>query len=301
MSIVTNFDKFNVNEEEAETPVSPETPVAPETPATPVEEPAPAEDAPVAEPAVEEAPKEEVKADEPQAEEHRYNFTWYGWVPSYGDFDQDWMEIKAKSDAEAIEKLSEYKPLQYSKGGVSLDTLDGEKPKGATAGEWEVADDGTKTWKSVEVDFKDKKFVMAISSYPKDYWTNPKDNPKKMEKQDIEPFFKGEASAKPVEENIEVNDLSDAPLEAKYEKFCDKFRASGKGAKITLSDNDIIVELGFNYPDELAHVAFAIADQCGISTREISVCAESSGHKSIKICTVNGGPKNWSMLRRYGR
>ena len=297
MSIVTKFDNFNVNEEETETPAvpTPEPPAVPEAPADPTAEEPAAE-----EPKAEDTPKEEVKADEPQAEEHKYNFTWYGWVPSYGDFDQDWMEVKAKSDAEAIEKLSEYKPLQYSKGGVGLDTLDGAKPKGATAGEWEVADDGTKTWKSVEVDFKDKKFVMAVSSYPKDYWTNPKDNPKKVEKQDIEPFFTGESSTKPVEENIEVSE-TDAPLELKYEKFCEDFRSTGKGARITLSNNDIIVELGFNYPDEIAHEAFEIADQCSISSREISVCAESSGHKSIKICTVNGGPKNWSMLNRYGR
>jgi len=126
MSIVTKFDTFKVNEEDVETP-------APAPAEDPAAEPAAApEETPAEEPKAEEAPKEEVKADEPQAEEHEYYFTWYGWVPSYGDFDQDWMSVKAKSDSEAIEKLSEYKPLQYSKGGVGLDTLDGEKPKGAS-------------------------------------------------------------------------------------------------------------------------------------------------------------------------
>ena len=295
MSIVTNFDKFNVNEEEVDPTAAP----APEESPAPTETPTPAEEPVAEEPAAEEAPKEEVKADEPQAEEHDYYFTWYGWVPSYGDFDQDWMLVKAKSDAEAIEKLSEYKPLQYSKGGVGLDTLDGEKPKGASVGGWEEQEDGSKISKSFEVDFKNKKFVLNVTTYPKDHFINPKENPKKNEKQEVEPFFSGD-SAKPVEENIEVP-ATDAPLEEKFEKFCDSFRESGKGAKITLSDNDVIVELGFNYPDELAHVAFDIADQCGITSRELSVCAESSGHKSIKICTVNGGPKNWSMLNRYGR
>jgi hypothetical protein len=130
MSLVTSFDKFNVNEEEIETP----TPAPAEDP---MAEPAASEEVKVEEPAAEEAPTEEVKADEPQAEEHEYYFTWYGWVPSYGDFDQDWMSVKAKSDSEAIEKLSEYKPLQYSKGGVGLDTLDGEKPKGASVKGWD--------------------------------------------------------------------------------------------------------------------------------------------------------------------
>ena len=298
MSIVTNFDKFTVNEEENETPAVPATDAAPtEEPAK--EEAAPAEEPAAEEPKAEEAPKEEVKADEPQAEEQDYYFTWYGWVPSYGDFDQDWMLVKAKSDAEAIEKLSEYKPLQYSKGGVGLDTLNGEKPKGASVGGWEEQEDGSKISKSYEVDFKNKKFVLNVTTYPKDHFTNPKENPKKNEKQDVEPFFSGDSKPKSVEENIEFeNDLG---LDVKFEKFCDEFKSSGKGAKITLTNDDVIVELGFNYPDELAHVAFDIADQCGITSRELSVCAESSGHKSIKICTVNGGPKDWSMLNRYGR
>ena len=188
MSIVTKFDTFKVNEEDAETPAPVEAPVV-EPAAEPVAE------TPVEEPKPEEAPKEEVKADEPQAEEQEYYFTWYGWVPSYGDFDQDWMSVKAKSDAEAIEKLAEYKPLQYSKGGVGLDTLDGEKPKGATSGGWEEKEDGSKVSKSIEVDFKNKKFVLNVTTYPKDHFTNPKENPKKNEKQDIEPFFSGETKA----------------------------------------------------------------------------------------------------------
>lgn len=300
MSVVTSFDKFNVNEDEKDPQETPAPVDQPE--AAPADVPATEPESEPAEetPETAEEPKGEVKADEPQAEEHAYYFTWYGWVPSYGDFDQDWMLVKAKSDAEAIEKLSEYKPLQYAKGGVGLDTLDGEKPKGASVNGWDEQEDGSKISKSYEVDFKNKKFVLNVTTYPKDHFSDPKANPKKTEKQEVEPFFSGNSS-KAVEENIEVSDLADAPLELKYEKFCDEFKASGKGARITLSDNDIIVELGFDYPDEIAHVAFDVADQCGISTREISVCAESSGHKSIKICTVNGGPKNWRMLRMYGR
>ena len=90
-------------------------------------------------------------------------------------------------------------------------------------------------------------------------------------------------------------------LEEKYEAFIAAIKQSGKGAKITLTPNDIIVEFGFDYPDELAQLAFETADQLGISSRELSVCAESSGHKAIKIDRVNGGPKNWNMLNRYGR
>lgn len=300
MSIVTNFDNFKVNEEDTEVPTPVPTPVPAED--TAAEPSAPAEDStPEEEPKTEDAPKEEVKADEPQPEEHKYNFTWYGWVPSYGDFDQDWMEVSAKSDKEAIEKLSDHKPIQYSKGGVGLDTLDGENPKGATSGTWEEGEDGTKTWKSVEVDFKNKKFILSVSIYPKDYWTNPKENPKKIEKQDIEPFFTGDSSTETkVDENIEMMPETGS-LEQKFDGFCKSLESTGKGAKITLTPEEIIVEFGFNYPDNLAELAFSIAEECGISLREISVCAESTGHKSLNVCRVNGGPKNWSMLNRYGR
>lgn len=285
MSLVTSFDKFNVNEEEIENPEVPAQAPAED----PTAEPAAAEAAPTEEPA---APKEEVKADEPQAEENEYYFTWYGWVPSYGDFDQDWMLVKAKTDAEAIEKLSEYKPLQYSKGGVGLDTLNGEKPKGASVGGWEEQEDGSKISRSYEVDFKNKKFVLNVTTYPKDHFMNPKENPKKNEKQEVEPFFGG---TEKVEESLENS------LASKFETFCKEFEATKTGAKITLTPDDIIVELGFDYPDELAGLAFDCAEKCGISLNNLSVCAESSGHKSIKICRVNGGPKNWSMLNRYGR
>jgi hypothetical protein len=290
MSLVTSFDKFNVSEEEIETPApAPAEDPAAEPTAVPAETPA-------EEPKAEEVPTEEVKADEPQAEEHEYYFTWYGWVPSYGDFDQDWMLVKAKSDSEAIEKLSEYKPLQYSKGGVGLDTLNGEKPKGASVAGWDEQEDGSKISRSYEVDFKNKKFVLNVTTYPKDHFKNPKENPKKNEKQEVEPFFSGETKT-----NEGMASTMEVSLEEKYDTFVDAIRQSGKGAKITLTPNDIIVEFGFDYPDELAELAFDMADQTGISSRELSVCAESSGHKSIKINTVNGGPKNWRMLNRYGR
>lgn len=285
MSLVTSFDKFNVNEEEIE---------AVDPTATPAEAPAeaPVETPTEETPAAPEAPAEEVKADEPQSEDQEYYFTWYGWVPSYGDFDQDWMQIKAKTDAEAIEKLADYKPLQYSKGGVGLDTLNGEKPKGASVGGWDEQEDGSKISRSYEVDFKNSKFVLNVTTYPKDHFKDPKANPKKNEKQEVEPFFGG---AEKVEESLGNS------LELKFESFCKKFEATGTGAKITLTPDDIIVELGFDYPDELAGLAFDCAENCGISLNNLSVCAESSGHKSIKICRVNGGPKNFRMLNRYGR
>ena len=145
-------------------------------------------------------------------------------------------------------------------------------------------------------DFKNKKFVLNVTTYPKDHFANPKENPKKNEKQEVEPFFSGETKT-----NEGMDSTMEVSLEEKYETFVEAIRKSGKGAKLTLTPNDIIVEFGFDYPDELAQLAFEAAGELGISSRELSVCAESSGHKAIKIDRVNGGPKNWNMLNRYGR
>lgn len=36
----------------------------------------------------------------------KYLFDYYGFIPSYGDFDQNWIEIEANSEEEAWEKFN---------------------------------------------------------------------------------------------------------------------------------------------------------------------------------------------------
>lgn len=34
-----------------------------------------------------------------------YEIEFYGWIPSYGDFDHNWFEVKAESEEEALKKF----------------------------------------------------------------------------------------------------------------------------------------------------------------------------------------------------
>ena len=53
-----------------------------------------------------------------------YTFTYYGWIPGYNDFDQDWITVSATSEEEAREKLKEYKHLRYAKGEPVLESVE---------------------------------------------------------------------------------------------------------------------------------------------------------------------------------
>jgi len=297
MSIITNFNTFGRSPilKEEEIPAAP----APETPA-PAAEPSQEEPAP--------APESEKSTEETQ-DEHTYSFTWYGWVPSYRDFDQDWLEVKAKTDTEAIQKFKDSPSSKFT-DGAALDSIDGKKPTGAST-EFEEQEDGSKVFKSVEVDMDNNKFVLKVTKYPAGHFSDPANIKKEVTKEDIDPFF-GESTstetlekpaveqpaAEPTQEG-KHEDLGD--LEEKFEMVCDQLRKTSIKCKVTLSDTDIIVELGRRYPDELAETVWQIMDKCGVGPRNYSICADSHGHKAFKVVHINGGPQDWSMLLRYGR
>jgi hypothetical protein len=61
-----------------------------------------------------------------------YTFTYYGWIPSYGDFDQEWFEVEAASLLEAKEKVGKMKLIIKGKGGPGLDMVNGIDVKDLT-------------------------------------------------------------------------------------------------------------------------------------------------------------------------
>jgi hypothetical protein len=61
-----------------------------------------------------------------------YTFTYYGWIPSYGDFDQEWFEVEAASLLEAKEIVSKMKLIIKGKGGPGLDMVNGIDVKDLT-------------------------------------------------------------------------------------------------------------------------------------------------------------------------
>ena len=61
-----------------------------------------------------------------------YTFTYYGWIPGYDDFDQDWFDVKADSLDEAWSKVNEMKLL--IKSGPALVGYNGTEINQSTPG-----------------------------------------------------------------------------------------------------------------------------------------------------------------------
>jgi hypothetical protein len=55
----------------------------------------------------------------------QYTFTYYGFIPSYKDFDQDWFTINALSIEDAWSKVRRMK--LFLKSEVTLDCINGKK------------------------------------------------------------------------------------------------------------------------------------------------------------------------------
>ena len=53
-----------------------------------------------------------------------YTFTYYGFIPGYNDFDQDWFDVKANTLEEAKAEMATYKWL-WAKHGPELCAYNG--------------------------------------------------------------------------------------------------------------------------------------------------------------------------------
>ena len=56
---------------------------------------------------------------------HTYTFTYYGWIPGYNDFDQEWFDVEANTLEEAWDKVNGQKIFGI-KSGPALAAIDGE-------------------------------------------------------------------------------------------------------------------------------------------------------------------------------
>lgn len=56
-----------------------------------------------------------------------YTFTYYGFIPGYNDFDQDWFDIKANTIDEAWKKVEQMK--LFAKSGPVLVAYNGNDIK----------------------------------------------------------------------------------------------------------------------------------------------------------------------------
>ena len=75
-----------------------------------------------------------------------------------------------------------------------------------------------------------------------------------------------------------------------FDRLVAKLQKTNLKVKVKMEINEVIVECGFNYPDEVAMQIFEIADELSM---EVTVCAEQHGGKILDSITINGGPKRF--------
>jgi hypothetical protein len=75
-----------------------------------------------------------------------------------------------------------------------------------------------------------------------------------------------------------------------FDRLVARLQKTSLRVRVKMEANEIIVECGFNYPDEMAEELFNIADELSM---EITVCAEQHGGKVLDSVTINGGPKRF--------
>ena len=75
-----------------------------------------------------------------------------------------------------------------------------------------------------------------------------------------------------------------------FDRLVAKLQKTNLKVRVKMEINEVIVECGFNYPDEIAMQIFEIADELSM---EVTVCAEQHGGKILDSITINGGPKRF--------
>jgi DNA integrity scanning protein DisA with diadenylate cyclase activity len=75
-----------------------------------------------------------------------------------------------------------------------------------------------------------------------------------------------------------------------FDRLVAKLQKTNLKVRVKMEINEVIVECGFNYPDEVAMQIFEIADELSM---EVTVCAEQHGGKILDSITINGGPKRF--------
>lgn len=65
-------------------------------------------------------------------------------------------------------------------------------------------------------------------------------------------------------------------------------------ATVRLLKDNIIIELGFDFPDREFHKITSMLEKMGIPPNSITICADHGGPTPIEIKRINGGkPKHW--------
>ena len=100
------------------------------------------------------------------------------------------------------------------------------------------------------------------------------------------------------------NELSenDITLKDNYDNLIQSLRLAKIPCNVKLKKNEILIELGWDYPDKLIDKILDIGNKLGLSLGiNLSIAASESGSDAIESRMLNGGPRNWKeeMSEQY--
>jgi len=95
--------------------------------------------------------------------------------------------------------------------------------------------------------------------------------------------------------DVQESEVSEAvgTLQDKYDALIKALEKAKVPCRVKLTNDEVIIECGWNYPDRIADKVFDAADLVGLKDSEISVSAEHSGPGVIDTKKINGGPKRY--------
>ena len=79
-------------------------------------------------------------------------------------------------------------------------------------------------------------------------------------------------------------------MRKRFDRLVARLQNTSLRVRVKMEINEVIVECGFNYPEEVAIQIFQIADELSM---EVTVCAEQNGGKILDTVIINGGPKRF--------
>jgi hypothetical protein len=79
-------------------------------------------------------------------------------------------------------------------------------------------------------------------------------------------------------------------MRKRFDRLVARLQNTNLRVLVKMEINEVIVECGFNYPEETAIQIFRISDELSM---EVTVCAEQHGGKVLDTATINGGPKRF--------
>ena len=79
-------------------------------------------------------------------------------------------------------------------------------------------------------------------------------------------------------------------MRQRFDRLVARLQKTNLKVRVKMEINEVIVECGWNYPDEMAIEILNISDELSM---EVTVCAEQSGGKILETVLVNGGPRRY--------